>query len=407
MLSRAEAKIKIQECLKNNPIRTGVKLPIRPGETFDVYKIPIEYLVPNLANDRIAWKIREFEAINNRKLSYESEEDINYVYELIEGEHPRENDKTLRDIAQKGQQLNGVITNDGKIIDGNRRATLLRILGFKGKARDYNQSVEKFRFFETIVLSEDITDKEIMALETSLQIGEDAKVDYDPINIYIKIDNLLKVGYTENHVAEYMGLDVKDIKDRVERFKLMNDYLKFVCKEDYFTLLSGLEDHFIRANSVFKKLDNKTYSVDWSYTDLDAINFKEVAFDYMRAKYEGKEFRDNLLGGSNKGDGAFLKEKEWKDFFARHSEIVNNATLENEEDWKMLSNQFKGNLRHTRKQLESYLDDNNIGSIISAISTKVENLENLIKDKPQMDAKSVENLKKIEKRIYMIRREFE
>jgi hypothetical protein len=116
MLSRAEAKIKIQECLKNNPIRTGVKLPIRPGETFDVYKIPIEYLVPNLANDRIAWKIREFEAINNRKLSYESEEDINYVYELIEGEHPRENDKTLRDIAQKGQQLNGVITNDGKLM---------------------------------------------------------------------------------------------------------------------------------------------------------------------------------------------------------------------------------------------------------------------------------------------------
>lgn len=138
MLSRAEAKIKIQGCLKNNPIRTGVKLPIRPGETFNVYKIPLEYLVPNLSNDRIAWKIREFEAVNNRKLSYESETDINYVYELIEGEHPKENERTLRDIAEKGQQLNGVITNEGKIIDGNRRVTLLRILGIKGKARDYN-----------------------------------------------------------------------------------------------------------------------------------------------------------------------------------------------------------------------------------------------------------------------------
>lgn len=262
MLSRIEAKSKIQECLKGNPIKTGVKLPIRPGETFDVYKIPLEYLVPNLANDRIAWKIREFEAEKNRKLSYENEEDIKYVFELLKNEHPSENDKTLKDLAEYGQLQNGVITNDGKIIDGNRRATLLKVLGEEGKARDYNQSVEKFRFFEAIVLTEDISDKEIMALETSLQIGEDAKVDYNPINIYIKIDNLLKAGYSESHISQYMGIKVKDIQDKVERFKLMNEYLKFIDKIDHFTLLSGLEDHFIRATSVFKKIDSRNYSVD-------------------------------------------------------------------------------------------------------------------------------------------------
>ncbi len=407
MLTRIEAKNKIRECLKREPIRTGVKLPIRPGETFNVYKIPLEYLVPNLANDRIAWKIREFEAENNRKLSYENKDDIEFVYKLIEDEHPKENEKTLRDIAKNGQQLNGVITNEGIIIDGNRRATLLRILGLKGKARDYNQSVENFRFFETIVLTEEISEKEIMALETSLQIGEDVKVGYNPINIYIKIDNLLKAEYTENHIAEYMNLEVKDVKDRIERFKLMNDYLKFIGKEDFFTLLSGLEDHFIRANSIFKKVDNKTYSVDWEYSDVDASNFKEVTFDYMRAKYEGKEFRDDLLGGANKGDGVFFKEKEWKDFFERHNEIIDKATLENESDWKMLSNQFKGNLRHTRRQLESYIDENNIGLIISSILTKINNLENIIKEIKEVDNKSLEDLKTIEKKIYSLRKEFE
>ena len=82
--SRKEAKEKISEYINNHqPIKTGVKLPIKIGETFKVYRIPLEYLVPNVLNDRIAWKIREFEAENGRKLSVENETDINYVYKLI------------------------------------------------------------------------------------------------------------------------------------------------------------------------------------------------------------------------------------------------------------------------------------------------------------------------------------
>ncbi len=72
MISRAEAKKKIEEIvLSKNAIKTGITLPIRKGETFEVFRIPIEYLVPNILNDRITWKIREYEAENNRTLNIE------------------------------------------------------------------------------------------------------------------------------------------------------------------------------------------------------------------------------------------------------------------------------------------------------------------------------------------------
>lgn len=170
-ITREEAREKIKKIIsEQTPIKTGQTLPIRSGTTFNVYLIPIEYLAPNVLNDRITWKIREWEAENGRKLSPNNQEDVEYVYDLIEKESPKDNDNTMKDLADKGQQVDGIITKEGIIIDGNRRATLLRKL-FRGAASKYNKNLEDFRFFKAIVLSEDIDDKEIMALETRIQIG--------------------------------------------------------------------------------------------------------------------------------------------------------------------------------------------------------------------------------------------
>lgn len=206
MITRAEAKAKIAEIITTQkPIKTGQTLPIRKGMTFEVYKIPLAYLVPNILNDRITWKIREYEAANGRALSIESDDDVAYLYSLILNEHPADNERTKADLAKNGQQVDGVITNEGIIIDGNRRATLLRAL-FNGEADKYGQSVEDFRYFNAIVLPGDIDGKEIMALETMLQIGADKPVEYNRICLYIKVDNLLKAGYTYPQIKQYMGL---------------------------------------------------------------------------------------------------------------------------------------------------------------------------------------------------------
>lgn len=202
MISREEAKEKLAQIKKDKkPVKTGATLPIRPKETFDVYAVPLEYLVPNVRNDRITWKIREYEAENNTKLDINNDADVEYLYNLIENDNKKANDNTLEDLAKHGQQVDGVITNTGIIIDGNRRATLIRKL-FNGEASKYQKSVEDFRTFNAIILDGDIDEKEIMALETLLQIGSDKPVGYNRICLYLKVDNLLNVGYKYDQIKQ-------------------------------------------------------------------------------------------------------------------------------------------------------------------------------------------------------------
>lgn len=204
-----------------------------------------------------------------------------------------------------------------------------------------------------------------------------------------------------------MGEDESEIKRKISTFELMNTYLDTIGKPDHFTLLDGLEDQFIKTNTMFKKLDNKTYSANWNYTDMDINNFKEVAFDYIRNKYEGKEYRDVLLGGTNKADGVFSDEKIWKEFYNRHEDIIENATLENESDWKLLTPQLAGNLKRSYRLLTPILDDKNISSTIETILSKVKGLEDLIKEKKELNVTDIENMKLIEKKLYNLRKEFE
>ena len=79
--------------------------------------------------------------------------------------------------------------------------------------------------FKTSILSEDIDEKEIMALETRIQIGEDKKLDYNPICLYIKVDNLSAVEYNDQQIANYMNISESEVKERREIFRLMNEYL--------------------------------------------------------------------------------------------------------------------------------------------------------------------------------------
>ena len=407
MISRDEAKAKIAQITNNkdNAIKTGQTLPIRKGETFNVYRIPIEYLVPNILNDRITWKIREFEAANNRMLSIESDDDVTYLYELIMNEHPADNERTKADLAKHGQQVDGVITNNGIIIDGNRRATLLREL-FNGEADKYGQSVEDFRYFNAIVLPENISDKEIMALETMLQIGADKPVEYNRICLYIKVDNLLKAGYTHPQIKQYMGLKSdKEVEEMESTFKLMLEYLEAIGKPNHFTLLNGLEDQFLNTKTVFKRLDNGTYSAEWEYTPEDIVEFKTVCYDYMRAKFEGKKYRDVLVGKSHKSNGVFIEKRVWEDFLDHHNKILDKNDPVAEADWQMLGRkggQFEQNLNNAAQKLVSVINDKNVSKLIREVQFKVNRIDELLSEMDEVSVADIASLKELSKLLYRI-----
>lgn len=411
MITREEAKVKISQIVnKHQPIKTGQTLPIRKGVTFDVYQIPISYIVPNILNDRITWKIREYEAENGRSLDIDSEDDVAYLYNLILNEHPTDNNRTKEDLAKNGQQEDGVITNDGIIIDGNRRATLLRAL-FTGEADQYAQSVESFRYFNAIVLPEDIDSKEIMALETMLQIGVDKKVEYNRICLYIKVDNLLKAGYSYTQIKQYMGLRTeKEVEEKAGVFNLMVEYLDSIGKPNHFTLLDGLEDQFINTRTVFKRLENGTYSAEWDYQPADIIDFKMVCYDYMRAKFEGKKYRDILVGKPNKTNGAFIEKTVWDKFLINHNSIIDANEPENESDWHLLGKRggkFEQNLNYAEKSLSSVLNDKNLSQLIKEVQLKIDRIEELFIKMDEVSYDDIINLRELSKVIYKITSRFD
>ena len=411
MITRPEAKAKIAQIqATQDPIKTGITLPIRKGDTFKVWRIPLSLLIPNVFNDRITWKIREYEAENDRELNMESDDDVELLYSMIMQEHPADNEKTKADLAKNGQQVDGVITNDGRIVDGNRRATLLRAL-FNGEADKYGQNVEDFRYFNAIILPEDVDAKEIMALETMLQIGVDKKVDYNRICLYIKVDNLIKAGYTYAQIKQYMGLKSEnDVENMANIFKLMEEYLVAIGKPNRFTLLDGLEDQFINTRTVFKKLDNGTYDANWEYTPSDVASFKMVCYDYMRSKFEGKKYRDVLVGKPNKTNGVFIEKSVWDEFLEHHDSIVDANDPESEDDWKYLGKRggkLDQNLNNAVQKLDSVLKDKDITKLIREISVKVDRLEELVTNADEVSADDIESMKVLSKSLYKIYSKFE
>lgn len=410
MITRSEAKNKISQILSTQkPIKTGVTLPIRKGHTFDVYRIPIDYLIPNILNDRITWKIREYEAENERKLDIETDDDIVYLYDLILNEHPADNERTKADLAKNGQQVDGVITNEGIIVDGNRRATLLRAL-FNGDADKYGQNVEDFRYFNAIVLPEDIDSKEIMALETMLQIGVDKKVDYNRICLYIKVDNLLNAGYTYPQIKQYMGLKSdKDVEEMESVFKLMLEYLESIGKPNHFTLLDGLEDQFLNTRTVFRRLDGGTYNAEWDYTPEDVAEFKMVCYDYMRSKFEGKKYRDVLVGKPNKTNGVFIEKSVWEEFLKNHNDIIEGNDPTSEADWRYLGKKggkFDQNLNNAVQKLDSVLKDKDVSKLIKEVQRKVDRIGDLLNDMEEVASDDIDSLKELSKSIYRIAAQF-
>lgn len=411
MLSREVIRNKITDIIENDkPIKTGITLPIKKGEVFNVFRIPVEYLVPNPYNDRITWKIREYESSNSRKLDVENDEDINYLFNLIEEESPSRNIKTLNDIALNGQQEDIVITEDGIIIDGNRRTTLIRSL-FSGKAAEKNKSVEDFRYVNAIVLPGNMDQKEIMALETMIQIGTDSKVDYNRICLYIKVDNLLSVGYSESAIQQYMGLkNTSEVKDMKETYDFMIQYLNTIGKKDHFTLLDGLEDQFLRTKSVMKKLENGTYDANWDYDDNDVSDFKMICFDYMRGKFEGKRYRDVLVGNTNKTNGVFIDKNVWLSFKENHEKIINEKNPQSEADWITLSKegaQFDKNLSFSTERLKSTLNDKDLSKLIKSVCNNVTKIEDLMDSSDDILEDDLEALSNLAKKIYQIRKKFE
>lgn len=286
------------------------------GEMVDLpaYKIPIKHLVFNKYNGRIASRVKSY-ITQNHKLDEFSKEGRNTICKFLWEASEAQNKKTLQSLKDHNQIEVGIVTSDGVIVDGNRRASLLLKLHQDG---DPNEPC-----LLAVVLPDalDNDPKEIMRLETEYQIGEDKKVEYNAIEKYLKCADL-KVHYNEKQIAALMGDDEPNIKKIIEIKGLMDDYLKSMEYDGLYTMLEAVdaEGVFWDFHSAMKAFQGKSpgkYVLDWELDKSDLAELKNFFFHMVRANYRGpdgssgKGYRQIF---TNKGTSIISKKNVWQGF---------------------------------------------------------------------------------------------
>ena len=284
----------------------------------------------------------------------------------------------MKSLQQNRQQRYGIVTADGTIVDGNRRAMLLNRLFHKHAELGYTYAdVEHCRYFLAIILPDDAEEKDIQQLETIYQMGEDDKLDYNPIEKYLKCKELKRLGFTEENIAEFMVEKPSQIRKWLSILKLMEEYLQEYDYDGIYTRLEKTEGPFVDLDGYidsYEKRGANVRNVDWNYTDSDISDLKRVCFDYIRARYEGKEFRD--IAKTGKEGSIFFFKSLWDAFLEEHqtntpadeetveelrqkypTEDLSVLLRKRDNDWvEQAKGHLKGNLQKNARKLEDRRD---------------------------------------------------
>lgn len=311
---------------------TGIRIRYKgENKQFSAYRIPLEFLVYNRLNGRIAAQVKSFEK-QNHALDESNEQDSKVIADLLFESKKDRNAQTMENLLENGQQKFGIVTSDGVIIDGNRRAMLLnRIWDNREKYRQQSRNVDECRFFIAVILPEHADDKEVMRLETSYQMGEDEKLDYDPIQKYLKCKDLTDMGFEPVDIAGMMAEEKPVIEEWLKIMELMDSYLEHYGYDGIYTRLDKREGQFVDLSAYLQRYKPLTsVKVGWAYQAEDVAELKSISFDYIRAQYEGKEFR--VIGKPSKTDSAFCNEGIWRNLLKAHEETIEAIQEESVEE---------------------------------------------------------------------------
>ena len=329
-MTAAERKAKIAEITGGNYFSTdGKGKRIRycgDVKTFIEYEIPMDLIIYNVENGRIASLVKSYER-EHSSLNPEKDEDSKQIAQFLYDSNDIANKKTKRNIVSNGQLETGIITCDGVLVDGNRRVSLMRqILSDSSFSTSERARCEKFR---AIVLPEDADKKEILRLETTFQMGADEKVGYNAIEKYLHAQDLADQGFSTSDISEFMNLDgATEVTKLLEIKQLIDEYLEYFGLDGLYTRLpKGFEDDLQKLNTAIRKIKNG--SINWiPTTRLTEVenDLKCISFDYIRLNAkspDGFEFR-SIASTSNAN--FLVNEDIWNQFVKSWQDATNGIT---------------------------------------------------------------------------------
>jgi hypothetical protein len=293
-LSGAQRRMRLQECEAS---REFGKYPVffnGRQEYLEVLEIPLKLLRFNTKNGRILMDVASLnEATGERSIDVEDIESQELIYNALWDSNLERNSRTLEDLQLKGQQVPGVVTSDGVIIDGNRRASLLIKLQILNPSRNFT-----FKAVKLALSSDDENGKTLEAFEIEKQISEDTKVDYNPINKYIKAAKMSEdYNLPVSDLAKLWKVSESKMKEWLDIKKNMDKYLNHINARGQYKRLVDMEDGFINFTKLWKKVqhvDTPGVTDEIELNITEKLNFEKAYFDLMRYSYRNKENNFNL-----------------------------------------------------------------------------------------------------------------
>ncbi len=265
-------------------------------KAYPVYRVRLDQVFYNDQNDRIATWITQYKNdSSNADFSCMDREQYNDVIEkfIIES-NPGAIEKTKNNIGLVNQREPGVILSDGRIIDGNRRFTCLRLL---------NKEFASYNYFETVILdeSEGIDPKAIKMLELAIQHGEEQRVDYNLIDFAIgSFHDIIEIKLlTVEEYAASTNETVPEVKKRLEVAKLINEFLEHMKVPGQYHIAREMQVYSVFNEMVplLKRCETEEIKTELKTSVFNNIMMNSVA-DHRKYIRQVKEMMDSGIFAS-------------------------------------------------------------------------------------------------------------
>ena len=261
----------LERACGNEFVKTGetkkLSIPGVPNTNYDVYAIPLKYLYYNDQNGRINTTYKKFKAENEPLTPEIGNSEYNEIFEqFIFDSNKQAMKDTLQSIKEKMQQEPGVVLSDGRVIDGNRRFTALRMC-------QKEDGIPKT--FNAVILPLDTKskadEKTIKKLELDLQLGREERVNYDPIDRIFDVYNTIVVEELMT-VEEYKKAsgagNTKGIKRDIRLAELILKFIVIVSPS------GNPVDKFYLARDL--KLDGPIEEIEGTINNLKSQNKESI-----------------------------------------------------------------------------------------------------------------------------------
>lgn len=255
-------KVTIDNYISNNDCKfnqTRTEFLSGQPKIFQGYRLPRKLLFYNIKNGRFAKEYVKILRDQGGALNPEDPQDAKKIQDLLLNLNPIDTKRTYEDLIRKGQTELALITQDGYIIDGNRRMSILTKL-FE------DTSDAKFDFINVARIDESISPKDLWAIEAGISLGQDPKVRYGALNELLKLDEGRKAGFTSKEIAVMLyGIDdEREIDKKLARLDLIKKYLReyYDGDDEDLTPVEGYNEHFINLQDILINAKERSKSID-------------------------------------------------------------------------------------------------------------------------------------------------